>query len=301
MAITEPIVVANSGNPGTFNEDMDYTLGWMAQFVAELNAMGYPNIPVRFRLNGTAAAPALTWDNDPNTGLYHPAADQLAASAGGVMRWLLSADGFQINAPITGTAVQSAQNDATPNRLLKVGAFGLGATATYIGNLRVTDNSIPPGLYSYSQNQGSAGGPGPTFGNVVHLRRASGGGEAQLFFGDDGSLYLSARSAGNWTAWKRLDTLSGTNSNGDFQRTGGGVQECWGRITTSASGEAVVTFPAAFVESPNISLTPGAGAAFSLAPRFTALSATGFSASCFNSSDARLSLSLHFRAIGRWF
>jgi len=50
------------------------------------------------------------------------AADQIGASTGGVRRWLLSNTAFQVDVPITGTAVVSSDTDVTAERLLKTGA-----------------------------------------------------------------------------------------------------------------------------------------------------------------------------------
>lgn len=72
--------------------------------------------------NGTAASPSITFASDLNTGLYRPAADQLAAATNGVLRWLLSTTAFQVNVPITGTAVTQSATDTTAGRLLTTGA-----------------------------------------------------------------------------------------------------------------------------------------------------------------------------------
>jgi hypothetical protein len=78
-------------------------------------------------LNGTAALPSMSFVSDPDTGLYRPASNQMAASTGGVRRWLLSNTAFQVDVPITGTAVTQNDLDMTSGRLMKVGYGGLGS------------------------------------------------------------------------------------------------------------------------------------------------------------------------------
>jgi hypothetical protein len=43
--------------------------------------------------DGTAAAPSIAFESDPNTGIYSPGADQLAVSTGGTGRLFVAADG----------------------------------------------------------------------------------------------------------------------------------------------------------------------------------------------------------------
>ncbi|AZN72732.1 hypothetical protein D5400_16920 [Georhizobium profundi] len=163
-------------------------------------------------------------------------------------------------------AVQSSVTDATANRLMRTGAFGLGREAPAIGNLDVVDNSIPPGIYAYGV--GSSGGPaGVTFGLVLHARRVTTGGEMQILICDSGTndtnntIWYRSRVASTWSAWKRLNCIFGTNANGSFIRFPDGFQICWQVVvdfanTTTAQGsifssaEVPWTFPAAFSSPP---------------------------------------------------
>ena len=114
--------------------------------------------------DGTAAAPGIAFENDPNTGFWSPGADTLAASTGGteairinIQRELLigtttrTANGgvLQVSNGITFPATAVACTDAntlddyeegtwTPNQgggLTVVGAFSSSGTYTKIGNL----------------------------------------------------------------------------------------------------------------------------------------------------------------------
>jgi len=44
--------------------------------------------------NGSAAAPALAFASDTNTGIYWPGADQIGFSTGGALRWVMDSNGF---------------------------------------------------------------------------------------------------------------------------------------------------------------------------------------------------------------
>lgn len=64
---------------------------------------------------------------------------------------------------VTGAAVQSGPSDATPGRLMKTGAFGIGGLSPFLSDISVTDNSLPAGgVFGFS----TAGG---------RYRRAGGG------------------------------------------------------------------------------------------------------------------------------
>ena len=67
MTFTPPPTPPNSGDPANFNARADAFLGWMAQFASEIDAAGYPSIPLSLP-NGTASAPALAFASQPNTG-----------------------------------------------------------------------------------------------------------------------------------------------------------------------------------------------------------------------------------------
>ncbi|MDR7123692.1 DUF2793 domain-containing protein [Pseudotabrizicola sp. 4114] len=71
---------------------------------------------------GSAAAPALGFAGDVDTGLFRPAADQIGAATGGVLRWLLGNSACQIDVPVTGLAVTQSDADVTAGRLMRTGA-----------------------------------------------------------------------------------------------------------------------------------------------------------------------------------
>lgn len=77
--------------------------------------------------DGDALAPGIGFKDDGDTGFFRTAANQIGAACGGVRRWLLSATAFEINVPVTGSAVQSGAGDHAAGKLaLAAHTFGPG-------------------------------------------------------------------------------------------------------------------------------------------------------------------------------
>jgi hypothetical protein len=88
-------------------------------YTASLIAAVFPQAPAP---SGTAALPGMAFAADLDTGLYNPSANQLGMAAGGILRALLSSAAFQVDVPITGSAVVASSSDVTAGRLLTTGA-----------------------------------------------------------------------------------------------------------------------------------------------------------------------------------
>lgn len=69
--------------------------------------------------DGTAAVPAAGFASDPDTGVFHPAQDQIGFAVGGVQRVLLTPTALQVDGEVTGTAVQASATDTTAGRLMR--------------------------------------------------------------------------------------------------------------------------------------------------------------------------------------
>jgi len=79
--------------------------------------------------SGTAPLPSITFDGDPNTGIYRVAADQIGFSTGGVQRVLLTGTTFDI---LTGAA-RVAGNSAVLNLDRAAGTAGLSQVSWRVG------------------------------------------------------------------------------------------------------------------------------------------------------------------------
>lgn len=111
--------------------------------------------PVR-GTNGTAAAPALAFTDDTDSGLYRIGANNLGVAVNGSEVLDVSTGGLEVTGAVTGSAVQSSATDATAGRLLTVGAFGVGAAGPAITDLTV---ALDPGSYSFVEST-ATGSPG---------------------------------------------------------------------------------------------------------------------------------------------
>lgn len=123
---------------------------WAEALVAD-RSTAQVRLPGGLRLpNGSATAPALGFDTAATTGLYRAAANQIGFATNGVARALLGTTAFQIDLPLSGTAVVSGATDATAGRVLKVGAGWqqLDASLYRTGNLLGTvaqSGGVPTG------------------------------------------------------------------------------------------------------------------------------------------------------------
>jgi hypothetical protein len=222
---------------------------------------------------GAAATPALSFDADRDTGLFRAGADQLGFATNGVQRALLSTTALQLDVPLTGTAVQSAPEDATAGRLMKTGAFGLGTATVPDAAAGALDQT------RFVRALAASGGTpdAATDWHMLHVSRVSGGRAAQFAIADR-TAASAPRAAirhrepgGGWSPWNMLVGLRnlvgtvansggvpsgavierGANANGDYVRFADGTQLCWIAGVTFAFNSADLltytwTFPAGF-------------------------------------------------------
>lgn len=95
---------------------------------------------------GTAAAPALAFTDDPNTGVYGDAADGLLFSTGGTFRWSIASDG-DLNAG-TDNSWDVGQDNANRPRVVYAGtAVAVGSSAAGAGAFRMANAG-----YLYGRN-----------------------------------------------------------------------------------------------------------------------------------------------------
>lgn len=234
---------------------------------------------------GTAAAPALAFDGDEDTGVLRPGADRLALATGGVQRMEVTTATVQVNLPVTGTAVTQGATDTTAGRLLKVGDFGLGAAAgVFSANI---DTITVNGFYRLSTGAVSTASPTPSLGAgqyLIHYNWDVNAAHQVLYTlgADRPSSYERTKISNVWGHWRRVFNAgnilgpvsqsggiptgrmfeTGSNANGRFLRLPDGTQFCWSgalTLSTNPSDNAMLsapwTFPAAFSEAPNVMAT----------------------------------------------
>jgi hypothetical protein len=189
--------------------------------------------------------------------------------------------------------VQTTLTDSTPDRLMRVGAFGLGrvgaqvimadldAATTPVGFWRTAD----PGTANIASRPPGSG----TAGTVLVMRSASLD-LRQLWFDVTTAAMWQRRyrdAEGGWMPWRRiydsgsiLGTVGlssgvptgailerGSNANGTYLRYADGTQMCWHQITLSSaidnaflggfrSNAVTWTFPASFTATPRLTATP---------------------------------------------
>lgn len=191
----------------------------------------------------------------------------------------------------SGAAVQSDRLDATPGRLLTVGAFGLGTTAAPA----ITDADAALTGGSFAIAMPSPGTPAGATGPGLLSVAALGPDEAtqRLHETATGRVWRRSRAGGIWQGWRReigqADLLgpvslsgglpggavfeTGETASGRYLRLADGTQiaQLDAALFAQASPERlehVWSFPAPFAQSPQVTATlPGAEADFAgLAP-----------------------------------
>ncbi len=248
------------------------------------------------------------------------------ARATGVIRF---PSGAVLDLPLSGTGVQAGAEDATADRLLRTGAFGLGGAAVLRDGS--WDTIAVSGLYR-SAVATTVGTPTAAAGWLALHMQAEAGTAVQLALrstADD--LRLRRRVAGSWGPWTTafhqgnvLGTVSqaaglptgavverGSNANGEFTRWADGTQICWRgplNVTNASTASGSLfrsstnvtwTFPAAFSAVPVVNAdcdNPDVWATVASAP-----TATNVALRAFSSVSQGAVLAIRATAIGRWF
>lgn len=334
MPFPNPPTPPNSGQPATFNADADAFLAWMAAFANWLEAQGYPNLP-QLLPNGSASAPAMSFQNSTGMGLFRVANNQLGFATGGTERARLTTSAFQIDLPITGTAVTQSPIDTAAGRLLKVGDHGIGTTATPTAGMPTDGSQIPTGFRATDGNFNGAVGL-PTTCAAINMRGLANR-QAQLFatigFGDPNRFFGRTQNAND--VWQPLvefystgnvvGTVSessgkptgaiiqrGINSNGEFVRFADGTQICWREVSVELSINTAflggyrsagqnTTYPAAFIAAPICAVLPINATAFGAAAHSASSMLSWSWVATAVSSQTSAPRTVQLIAIGRWF
>jgi len=294
-------------------------------------ASGVVTAPAGLRVAaGSAAAPGLSFDGDPDTGLLRPAANQIGLTTAGVQRALLSGSALQLDVPLTGTAVTQTASDTTAGRLLKVGDAGWLALSPAVTAL---NSATVPGTYSYAGSPTDPNAPSAVGGAVLVMRhgplfiiqQAHAGNTWQRF------ARTSTDSGATWSAWRadynRSNSVGavsqaagvvtgailerGANANGDYVRFADGTQIC---RRTFAENIAIATtylggfrdagrtwtYPAAFNASPVLQVGSGSTGAFGGFSNGSGFLAVSIFCTAITTQAAADRI-IHCTAIGQWY
>jgi len=212
--------------------------------------------------------------------------------------------------------VQSGPYDATPGRLMTVGAFGLGGSAIDLTAADDLDDITASGFYYNGTALNTTGNNYPVVSAgalVVIYDGSSRCVQDYTLYGDSGPRkFVRSKAATGWSSWHELYATgtilgpvsqmggtptgavieSGANANGSYTRWADGTQICsqsidLGSILAVGSGTRSApyttatgtwSYPAAFVSAPTLSglADPGGGA--TVYDRAVALVALGSSA-----------------------
>lgn len=229
----------------------------------------------------------------------------------------------EVEGLIFGNAVTQSSNDNTTGRLLKVGSFGLGVTATATSNLTTI---TVPGLYRFVASTTIGAPEAISFEHLCLVELGSVGFTFKTMrwtntFGTMKTwIGVRALASGSTIIWTELYTKSnllgtvsqasgvptgsvferGSNANGEYVRFADGAQICTFKLTASTSAGVTWTFPAVFSSAPvvqgNAVATVLAAVCIDSTP-----SATAAVLSVRDKVDARRNDVMHLVATGRWF
>lgn len=214
--------------------------------------------------------------------------------------------------------VQSSPTDGTADRLMKVGAFGLGVVADGPNYDLSTNDRLGKTVFSstllstptgYSANDR---GWYQQFGTPGSTQR-----RGMLYDFDSLDIWTVRATPGTWAKLfsqaNIIGTVSqtagvptgaliekGSNANGFYRKFPCGLYECWHTKAASVGAATTWTFPGgAFFEAPvvtgNAVATVLSGVTLDAAPTTTAAT---YSAR--DKADARRADTVHLRATGRW-
>lgn len=223
-------------------------------------------------------------------------------------------------ASLGGGAVQASATDATAGKLLKTGAFGLGAAAAPdLADL--DDQSIAVGFYGVNETTVGTRPDGAANYAMCICTRAGGTGIGQIYINTfGGGIYHRTSVAGTWNAWERVFTSStpvgpvseaagvptgalfegGGNANGSYLRYADGTQICWKTALSIGPDVTTWTFPAVFGGTPVIMAT-GRNVSAARTINIGSVGDASVDVAAFDVSGAAASNNVDLFSIGRWY
>ncbi len=212
---------------------------------AEMGLAGDNSFALKLSPDGVAWQTALKADPD---------AEEISLSPAATPRIVLRDDEAQVDVPITGSAVQSDLRDATENRLMKVGAFGLGGDAQNISGSSIAAANLESGFYHFVGSSLTDGPFSNAYRGTLICVKGFDGRRRFIAWRDASSVSEIATWHGaqaidengpiTWVAALNQSTLLGAvsqsggvptgatieygaNANGNYVRFADGTQMCW--------------------------------------------------------------------------
>ena len=282
---------------------------------AEMGLAGDTAFAIKTSIDGTSWSETLRLD---------PASGTIGLAPSGTVRATLSDSALQLDAPLTGTAVQADAQDSTPGRVITVGGFGLGAHLPDLSG-DVFADGVRTGFHFARPVANAGAADTPVSGDWYVAKLARQTGEAVALAipkAPDQALWWGGKQGGAVCAWRRVidtgnvvGTVSGTgtaptgavlehgeNANGYYTRFADGTQICWRRNWVIGPGVETWIFPAVFGGGQATISVTGTSTSVSVARIVTGLSSSYQDASIRvwdkdgNGSSAGISLI----AVGRW-
>lgn len=288
---------------------------------AEMGLAGNNDFSIKVSNNGSTFFDGVVFDRTTGKASFPSGLESSVAA-------LFSA-GATIDGTLNGTAVQSASDDATVGRLLRVGAFGLG-TAAQLENVN-WDTITATGLYRTGLAT-TVGIPTAVVGWVMlHLEGAPNTATQIAMRTTVDDLRIRRKTAGTWGAWVPVYTAGnllqavsqasgvptggvierGSNANGEFVRFADGTMHCMrGNLSVTnastasgtlfrSSANVTWTFPVAFAAAPVVRSdcdNADCWATVGGAPTTSSVALRAFSA-----ISQASALNIRAIASGRWF
>lgn len=236
-------------------------------------------------------------------------------------------DALVVNAAsgmLSGAGIQTNSADATPGRLLSVGAFGLGNVSDipqFMADLDST--STPEGTWMFDPTTAGTFPPGVAGSwGLATIKRFNSTITHQTIARNNAAGvggWWRTYQGSSWLPWRRVfDSYNvigavsqsggiptggliekGNNANGFYRRFACGFMECWHTAFASSTSAVTWTFPSTFFESPAV--TGSAIATVSAAFQLDGAASTNSVAfSVRSKTDGRRSDNCYLRATGRW-
>ena len=275
--------------------------------------------------DGSAAAPALTFLADQDTGLFRKGANKIGIAVGGQ-----EAGYFDSDRRLKGEMVTQSVTDTTSGRLVKVGDYGwgvlsanrtvddfgagsvIGPSGTYRSTANISAITNPPPGANYDNTVGVVlAGIGEGLG-ILHIEYDDSSAPPQAWIGGRNAtadpitwmqLYSPSTILGTVSESGGVPTGAvierGSNANGEYVRFADGTQICSHSVITSNSAGVGWIFPAAFQTAPKVF-----GNAASPSVRIITsdtLVSTSASINGYDTTPARVATTAMVVAIGRWF